>query len=125
MTLYRDPAVKFGALEVGGIRISHMTGIDKDMNVALTATRGNKKLFKVRPLKIEGEPKREEPKNDAPAGDDARLWATKFRATIGEYTDAEKLKADYAARSGELSEKAREFMDAAINERVSELEIPE
>src|ERR1700760_779130 len=29
MTLYTDPDVQFGGLKVGGIRISHMTGIDK------------------------------------------------------------------------------------------------
>lgn len=50
LTLYRDPGVKFGGLEVGGIRISHMSHIDKPVSMALTATRGSKKAFTVQPL---------------------------------------------------------------------------
>lgn len=53
MTLYCDPSVKFGPLAVGGIRISHMSHIDGPMTMALTATKGVKKSFKVMPLKVE------------------------------------------------------------------------
>jgi len=52
MTLYRDPEVKFGGIAVGGIRISHMTGIDKPIVMALTATRANKKPYTVKPLAV-------------------------------------------------------------------------
>ena len=50
MTLYRDPKVKWGGMEVGGIRISHMSDIPEDMTMALTMTRANKKPFTVRPI---------------------------------------------------------------------------
>jgi hypothetical protein len=50
MTLYRDPAVKFGGAEVGGIRVSHLSGIDKPLSVSLTVTRGKRSAFKVLPL---------------------------------------------------------------------------
>ena len=50
MTLYRDAKVKWGGMEVGGIRISHMSDIGEDMTMALTVTRANKKPFTVRPL---------------------------------------------------------------------------
>ena len=50
MTLYRDPAVKWAGMEVGGIRISHMSHIADDMTMALTVTRSNRKPFTVRPL---------------------------------------------------------------------------
>lgn len=56
MTLYRDPSVKFGGLEVGGIRISHMSHIDKDMTMALTATRAQRKPYTVRVLQAERAP---------------------------------------------------------------------
>lgn len=56
MTLYRDPQVQFGGMAVGGIRISHMTGIDSDVTMALTATRASKKPFTVRPLKAAASP---------------------------------------------------------------------
>src|SRR5688572_8307662 len=39
MTLYRDPEVLFGGLKVGGIRISHMTGIDNPVTLVLTASK--------------------------------------------------------------------------------------
>jgi len=51
MTLYRDEKVKFGGIEVGGIRISHMSDIDKPVTLALTASKANKKPFTVQPLK--------------------------------------------------------------------------
>lgn len=50
LTLYRDPKVKWGGLEVGGIRISHMTDIEKDMVLMLTQTRANRAPHKVKPL---------------------------------------------------------------------------
>lgn len=50
LTLYRDPHVKFGGLEVGGIRISHMSHIDGNVTMALTATKGAKKAYMVKPL---------------------------------------------------------------------------
>jgi hypothetical protein len=53
MTLYRDPKVKWGGMEVGGIRISHMTGLDKPEVMALTETRAQRKPYTVQPLKVE------------------------------------------------------------------------
>jgi hypothetical protein len=50
MTLYRDPDVKFGGEKVGGIKISHMTGIGKQLRVALTETRGKRVPHVVQPL---------------------------------------------------------------------------
>jgi hypothetical protein len=50
MTLYRDPAVKFGGMDVGGIRVSHMSHLTKPMTVALTVTRGKRAPFVVQPL---------------------------------------------------------------------------
>jgi hypothetical protein len=58
MTLYRDPAVKFGGMDVGGIRVSHMSHIDKRIVVALTVSRGKRAPYTVEPLK-------EEPKQPA------------------------------------------------------------
>jgi len=50
MTLYRDDKVTWGGLEVGGIRISHMSHITGELVVALTASKSNKKPFTVKPL---------------------------------------------------------------------------
>lgn len=56
MTLYRDPKVQFGGLAVGGIRISHMTDIDGEQTMALTATRASRKPFTVKPLVLADKP---------------------------------------------------------------------
>ena len=53
MTLYRDPSVKWAGMEVGGIRISHMTDIDGAITMALTATKGSRKPYTVKPLTVE------------------------------------------------------------------------
>ena len=51
LTLYRDPTVKWGGMEVGGIRISHMTDMANGaMTLALTATKGSRKPYVVKPL---------------------------------------------------------------------------
>lgn len=50
LTLYRDPDVKFGGIAVGGLRISHMSHITETKTMPLTASKGNKKLYTVKPL---------------------------------------------------------------------------
>ncbi len=50
MTLYRDPKVKWGGMEVGGIRIAAMSDIEGPMTMALTETRAQRRPFTVRPL---------------------------------------------------------------------------
>jgi hypothetical protein len=50
LTLYRDPKVKWGGMEVGGIRISHMSHIERDMVMSLTATKGKRAPHQVKVL---------------------------------------------------------------------------
>jgi hypothetical protein len=52
MTLFHDPAVKFGGQSVGGIRISHVSHLERDIAVALTATKGKKTLHTIKVLKV-------------------------------------------------------------------------
>ncbi len=54
ITLVRDPSVKWGGVEVGGIRVSHMSDLKGDMTMALTATKGSRKPYTVRPLVAAG-----------------------------------------------------------------------
>ena len=53
LTLYRDEEVVFGGVAVGGIRISHMSHLQRETTMALTATKAKRKPFTVRPLAIE------------------------------------------------------------------------
>ena len=50
MTLYRDPDVKFGGDPVGGIKISHLSNIKGQMQIALTEKRGKRAPHTVEPL---------------------------------------------------------------------------
>lgn len=61
MTLFNDPSIRWGGVAVGGVRISHMSHIDKALTVALTETRGKRKPFRVEPLPDE------KPTNKPPA----------------------------------------------------------
>jgi hypothetical protein len=47
MTLYRDPSVTWAGFAVGGIRISHMSDIDRDMMLMLTATKQKRAPHKI------------------------------------------------------------------------------
>lgn len=67
LTLYCDPKVTWAGMAVGGLRISHMSDIDSAMTMALTATRGNKKPFTVRPLESRAT-RTATPQNIEPAG---------------------------------------------------------
>ncbi|MCA3245000.1 MAG: hypothetical protein ING29_00845 [Azospirillum sp.] len=50
MTIYRDDSVTWGGQAVGGIRISHMSGISQPVTMALTATQKQRKPYTVKPL---------------------------------------------------------------------------
>lgn len=52
MTLYNDQQVRFGGMTVGGIRISHLSHIEREISVSLTATKGKKAMHTVLPLDI-------------------------------------------------------------------------
>lgn len=53
-TLYNDPTVTWAGAAVGGIRVSHMEGLDKPRQLNLTKTRGKKGIVTIQPLFIDG-----------------------------------------------------------------------
>lgn len=50
MRLYADSDVIFGGVKVGGIRISHMSGISNPVKLLLTTTRSKRSEYVVQPL---------------------------------------------------------------------------
>lgn len=52
MTLYQDPQVRFGNMTVGGIRISHLSHIEREIAVSLNATKGKKAMHNILPLEV-------------------------------------------------------------------------
>ena len=49
-TLYRDPTVMWGGMAVGGIRVSHLSDIPREMKLLLTVTKAKRAPYKVLPL---------------------------------------------------------------------------
>lgn len=96
MTIYRDPKVQWGGMEVGGIRISHMSGIDKKQVMSLMMSKKARKPYEVLPLA------------DAPAAKDgAKEAADKIIANIERAPDADKLKGYLAGNAGKVLENLR------------------
>ena len=96
LTLYRDPLVKWGGMQVGGIRISHMSDISESLTMALTASKGNKKLFTVKPMS-KAEVKLSQPVATEPLISDAARKRLEARIT--------EVKADREAMKKYMSEK--------------------
>ena len=50
VTLFRNPEVMYGGIQVGGIQISHLSGLDGPLSIALTMNRQKRTPYKVQPL---------------------------------------------------------------------------
>lgn len=59
ITIFRNPTVRFGPDETGGIQISHLSDIDGPKTLALTVTRGKRKPYQVLPLEDAPTPARD------------------------------------------------------------------
>lgn len=99
VTLFRNPDITFGRDRVGGIQVSHMSGIDKPLTVPLTVKRGKKAAFTVQPLA------------DAPAAPDAPSLEQ-----VSECTDPAQLRVWWKSADPQLRQ--------AIEARVDELKHP-
>ena len=53
LTLYCDQDVVFGGVKVGGIRISHMSHIERATDVQMTVTRGKRGSCTIQPLQVD------------------------------------------------------------------------
>jgi len=75
MTLYNDPTVKWAGVAIGGIRISHVSHIEREQSFMLTATRGKKCQHVVRPLAVEDYTKLIADYTQADQGKRDAMWA--------------------------------------------------
>lgn len=105
-TLYRDPNVTWGGMKVGGIRVSHLSHIEREMALALTATRGKKAITTIKPLA------EEKPKQDK-----AKIVADALVKRLNEADDKEAILAEpKASEQIEWLEKNRPELAALVNE---------
>ena len=77
VTLFRDPSVTYGGIQVGGIRVSHLSELETSLSIALTVTRQKRAPYKVLPIPAAPAPTKPVPAGgrhvpvaggDAPAG---------------------------------------------------------
>jgi hypothetical protein len=73
MTLYNDPSVEYGGVKVGGIRISHLSHIERDIAILLTAKRGKKQEFVIKKLTVARESVAQPAENSATEPDSTAL----------------------------------------------------
>lgn len=99
MTLYRDDKVAFGGIAVGGIRISHMSHIDREITMALTASRTKRAPYTVKPLRQTRQPDRVEPPSDVAA---VMAWAETLEDGLPFFTGVDELRADWEVHKAAL-----------------------
>lgn len=127
VTLYTDPTVKWGGMEVGGIRISHMSDIERDMVIALTATRGNKKPFTVKTL---GKPAAKKAATKTDPNFDADAFVEQVKQQAIDATDSAQLDTwwnspETTARRKLLAgadQDKSQFVRSLIADRIGELD---
>lgn len=112
MTLFRDDGVQFGGLNVGGIRISHMSHIDKETMVVVMKSKGKKAGVKILPLQMEQRQQRQ------PDPNAAANWANEHMAQLGRIDALEDLDA-YIAKNAKtlarLKESRGDLHDKVLN----------
>lgn len=86
-TIFNDPTVTWAGAAVGGVRVSHMEGLDKPRTLQLTKTRGKKGAVTIQPLQVADAPPPPDPK---PAQDAARAAAANGKAAFTEWWKANK-----------------------------------
>lgn len=121
MTLFNDTTIRFGPDTTGGIRISHMSGIDKPLSLPLTVTRGKRKPYKVQPL-----PDAPAPQADPIAEAKTRLWNawTSFNEPDAAALTAAFKEATGADLSTATPEQMHEYADTLTTGEATEEDTP-
>ena len=126
LRLYRDPKVAFGGMEVGGIRISHMTHIERELTLALTVTKAKRAPYRVQVLAVD-QPATEGFTMLTPDGKEWRAktvekWQEACLKAIGAQPDAPALLAweramepHFAAAPADAVERVRHAVAARTN----------
>lgn len=121
-TIYNDPTVTWAGVAVGGIRVSHMQGLDKPRQLQLTKTRGKKGAVTIQPLVMDDKP---ETVVDVEAiQSEARSAAQKGKDAFTSWWQANTDKRDPAKLIMDELKKLASDADAANVPEVDDDEIP-
>ncbi|WP_148648550.1 hypothetical protein [Sphingobium baderi] len=108
LMLYRDPDVTWAGMKVGGIRISHMSHIEREFVMSLTATKKTKAVVTIKVLQA---------LKERAAEDHAAKWAAGYIAKVETFTSVEDLQAfeqPLAQRLDELKQKRPELHEQVL-----------
>lgn len=86
-TIFNDPTVTWAGAAVGGVRVSHMEGIDKPRTLQLTKTRGKKGAVTIQPLILADAPP---PPDPTDAQNAAKAAASNGKAAFTEWWKSNK-----------------------------------
>ncbi|MFA6358668.1 MAG: hypothetical protein WCY09_08455 [Candidatus Omnitrophota bacterium] len=109
MTLYCDPEVMWGGVKIGGIRISHLSGLDTPRTFMLTHSRGKRSEVTIRPLAAIVE-----------LTDEDRTFIAEAQAEIAGAESMETLKA-YAEILKRKSKGVQDALRPVYKQRMEEL----
>lgn len=121
-TIYNDPTVTWAGAQVGGIRVSHMEGLDKPRSLQLAKTRGKKGSVTIKPLDVLAptEPKRDNSTALQAAREVAKKGSEAFREWYKSNAD---MREDAKTIMDELKVLAAKA-DAAMVPDINDDEIP-
>lgn len=102
MRLFNDPAVKFGNDTTGGVRISHLSHIERDIEARLVATRGKKALHTIKRL-ADGDAEHAAAIKSADTVDALKAAFKKAFRSTDDKSRQDTFKAEYDRRMVELA----------------------
>ena len=105
LTLFCDPKVKWGGMGVGGIRVSHMSHIERDMLLQLSVTKGKRAPTIIKPLLAEVAPIK------APAKQTPEQWVEAHKLAVAAATGLAELDAVIAKGKGAVAKLDRDHKD--------------
>ena len=114
LTLFCDPTVTWAGKEEGGIRVSHMTGLDEPIVEYMRTSRAATKPYKILPLQTQ----RATQPDDA-----AAKWAAQFINNVRAATSADEVNAlrdSKQARLAELQTK-RPDLHSKVEDAIAEM----
>jgi hypothetical protein len=121
MTLYRDEDVTWGGMKVGGIRISHMSHIDRDLAMALSVSKSKRQMVMVKRLQTQ-EPRQEAPQpKPETATDDWPKFMADMEYAITNATDGKDI--DLIMRNNASAVKRLKEADAEALNRLRGLTV--
>lgn len=127
MELFHEPSIKFGGELVGGIRISRLSHIDRDIKVSLAASKGKKALHEISVLRQSDELAAALSAIASATGRDSMAKARAMAEKLTQPNELESAREAYRLKVSSLKEAAEKkaapapaaFDIAAFTERVN------